>query len=173
MGGIGYNEVGDDVLKDFPTTFPNLLSLDVSYNHLNNFQQSMKTLNEFSKLTSLMFYGNPCCLVRGYTSKALAELPKLLRFEDNVIGADDREFYAEELEKLEQEETAALEAEKSAAAAAAETDAVPDDGEEGKDESTKEEDVQPIPPNDTQTILNIIIENVKNAPPPKVPKPVL
>jgi hypothetical protein len=179
--GIGYNEVDNDVLKGFPATFPNLLSLDISYNHLSTFQQSMETLREMPKLTSLMLYGNPCCLVRGYTSKTLAGLPKLLRFDDNIVGADDREFYAEELEKLEQEEWVALEAERAAEAAAAEaeTAAAPEgegdeaEAEEGKDAEGKEEAADPTPPKDAATTLNITISSVKNAPPPKVPKPVL
>ena len=41
--GIGYNEIEDEVLSQFPDIFPSILSLDISYNHVCNFKGAMKT----------------------------------------------------------------------------------------------------------------------------------
>ena len=63
--GIGYNEIEDEVLSQFPDIFPSILSLDISYNHVCNFKGAMTTFSSMPKTTQLLLWGNPCTLIGG------------------------------------------------------------------------------------------------------------
>lgn len=168
--GIGYNEINDEVLAKFPEHFPNILSLDIGYNHLTNFRKTTDSLGGVPKLMQLMLFGNPCCLIRGYTSLALQALQKLARFDNVPVGADDREHYDEVLRRLVEEEKAAQpssEVEEVVAAVGGE-----DGGEEeNKDAEKVEEVAQAEEPQDPLTVLQISVSTVMNAPTPTLPKP--
>ena len=184
--GIGYNEVDDEVLNSFPNIFPSMLSLDISYNYICNFNKAMETLASMPKTTQLLIWGNPCTLIRGYTSRALVALQKVTRFDGNKIGADDRDHYAEELNKLNEEEENAkppepepTEEEVMAEKEEEETDGKEQENDEGKGEKEEEEEgktfeetaTEEEDSNDYMTIFNINIKNVTNPPPPKIPPP--
>ncbi len=173
--GIGYNEVDDEVLSHFPNIFPSMLSLDISYNYICNFNKTMQTLSSMAKTTQLLLWGNPCTLIRGYTSHALAALQKVTRFDDNKIGADDRDHFAEQLNALKEEEKSAILAEAELEGKEHETQENSEEKEEGgkseKEEVLTEEEPEVEENKDHKTIFNIVIKNITNPPPPKIPPP--
>ena len=82
---INDNSFGNNLLKKelFSRYFPNLLSLDLSFNNICNLVTSLIALSKFKNLKLVWLIGNPICLVREY-KKAIAEEIESLKFLDGV-----------------------------------------------------------------------------------------
>lgn len=85
--GIGVNICTTKCLEHIIQIFPNLLSLDISYNKLENLQSVLELLKSLP-LRSLNLMGNPCCYIPFYTTRILKELPNL-EFLDDVRYLED------------------------------------------------------------------------------------
>lgn len=86
--GIGVNVCTTNCLEEIIQIFPNLLSLDISYNKLEDLNSVLELLKSLP-LRSLNLMGNPCCYIPFYTTRILKELPNLEFLDDTRYLEDD------------------------------------------------------------------------------------
>ena len=107
---------------------------------------------------------------RGYTSRALAVLDKITRFDGNPVGADDRDHFAGELAALLEEEKSLVEpvidAEQQDVQEELKTE---EEGGSGEEVKSKGDGEAVLEDNDYSTVFNIHIKNITNPPPPRLP----
>ncbi|PAA91768.1 hypothetical protein BOX15_Mlig034003g3, partial [Macrostomum lignano] len=73
--------------------WPCLLSLDLSFNHLDDLKSLLESLSSLPKLRSLVLAGNPLALTPWYRGYTIDQLKKLLSLDDSKVTADERHFY--------------------------------------------------------------------------------
>lgn len=90
--GLGRNsQLGsseEDYLTD--TYWPNLVSLDLSYNNFTDLLSLLSNLVTLKKLRILVLQGNPLALLPGYRGFTIDSLPKLCALDDILITPDER-----------------------------------------------------------------------------------
>ncbi|POI26810.1 hypothetical protein CIB84_009440, partial [Bambusicola thoracicus] len=90
--GLGYNRLHGP-LQDKRLTadfWPNLISLDLSFNNLTDLFGLVSQLSSLKKLRILVLQGNPLALIPTYRGFIVDSLPKLSFLDDIHIGLDER-----------------------------------------------------------------------------------
>ncbi|KFQ33796.1 Leucine-rich repeat-containing protein 43, partial [Mesitornis unicolor] len=90
--GLGYNRLCGSAQDKYLTAdfWPNLVSLDLSYNSLTDLQALVSQLSSLQKLRILVLQGNPLALIPTYRGFLVDSLPKLCVLDDIQIGPDER-----------------------------------------------------------------------------------
>ncbi|KFV18944.1 Leucine-rich repeat-containing protein 43, partial [Tauraco erythrolophus] len=106
--GLGYNRLcGLSQDKHLTADFwPNLVSLDLSFNNFTDLPGLVSQLSSLQKLRVLVLQGNPLALIPTYRGFLVDSLPKLCVLDDIHIGADERHRFhglARQLELIRSE----------------------------------------------------------------------
>ncbi|KAM6340696.1 leucine-rich repeat-containing protein 43 [Alca torda] len=90
--GLGYNRLcGPSQDKYLTAAFwPNLVSLDLSFNNFTDLLGLVTQLSSLQKLRILVLQGNPLALIPTYRGFLVDSLPKLSILDDIHIGPDER-----------------------------------------------------------------------------------
>ncbi|XP_065548630.1 leucine-rich repeat-containing protein 43 isoform X2 [Lathamus discolor] len=90
--GLGYNRLcGPLQAKCLTAAFwPNLVSLDLSFNNLTDLLGLVSQLSGLEKLRILVLKGNPLALIPTYRGFLVDSLPKLSILDDIHVGFDER-----------------------------------------------------------------------------------
>ncbi|XP_030356663.1 leucine-rich repeat-containing protein 43 isoform X1 [Strigops habroptila] len=90
--GLGYNRLCGPSQDKFLTAafWPNLVSLDLSFNNLTDLLGLVSQLSSLEKLRILVLKGNPLALIPTYRGFLVDSLPKLSVLDDIHIGFDER-----------------------------------------------------------------------------------
>ncbi|NWS41721.1 LRC43 protein, partial [Probosciger aterrimus] len=90
--GLGYNRLcGPSQDKCLTAAFwPNLVSLDLSFNNLTDLLGLVSQLSSLEKLRILVLKGNPLALIPTYRAFLVDSLPKLSILDDIHVGFDER-----------------------------------------------------------------------------------
>ncbi|NXQ99857.1 LRC43 protein, partial [Sagittarius serpentarius] len=93
--GLGYNRLcSPSQDKYFTAAFwPNLVSLDLSFNNFTDLLGLVSQLSSLQKLRILVLQGNPLALVSTYRGFLVDSLPKLSVLDDIHIGPDERQQF--------------------------------------------------------------------------------
>ncbi|KYO39726.1 leucine-rich repeat-containing protein 43 isoform B [Alligator mississippiensis] len=93
--GLGYNLLGSSEDEHLTGQFwPNLLSLDLSFNNFTDLLGLVSKLATLRKLRVLVLQGNPLALIPGYRGLIIDSLPKLCILDDVSILPDEKHrFY--------------------------------------------------------------------------------
>ncbi|NXV90645.1 LRC43 protein, partial [Calonectris borealis] len=90
--GLGYNMLCGPSQDKYLTAdfWPNLVSLDLSFNNLTDLLGLVSQLSSLQKLRVLVLQGNPLALIHTYRGFLVDSLPKLSILDDIHIGPDER-----------------------------------------------------------------------------------
>uniref|UniRef100_A0A7M4F215 Leucine rich repeat containing 43 n=1 Tax=Crocodylus porosus TaxID=8502 RepID=A0A7M4F215_CROPO len=89
--GLGYNLLGSSEDGHLTEQFwPNLLSLDLSFNNFTDLLGLVSKLATLRKLRVLVLQGNPLALIPGYRGFIIDSLPKLCILDDMSILPDEK-----------------------------------------------------------------------------------
>ncbi|NXG00602.1 LRC43 protein, partial [Sakesphorus luctuosus] len=93
--GLGHNRLcGPSQDKFFTENFwPNLISLDLSFNSLTDLLGLVAQLCTLPKLRILVLQGNPLALIPTYRGFLVDSLPKLSFLDDIHVGPDERQQF--------------------------------------------------------------------------------
>ncbi|XP_053849756.1 leucine-rich repeat-containing protein 43 isoform X3 [Vidua macroura] len=93
--GLGYNQLcGPSQEKHFTVDFwPNLVSLDLSFNSLTDLLGLVSQLSTLQNLRILVLQGNPLALIPTYRGFLLDSLPKLSILDDIHIWPEERQQF--------------------------------------------------------------------------------
>ena len=86
--GIAYNELGDRGIANLVGSYPQLFSIDIGYNHIQNLEKTTNILGQFANLKVLNVVGNPFTLLPYFQSRMLQLLPNLANFDDTSLLGD-------------------------------------------------------------------------------------
>ncbi|CAD5113865.1 DgyrCDS3029 [Dimorphilus gyrociliatus] len=91
--GLGRNII--NTTDDYITGgfWPNLLSLDMSFNDLSDLHDIIGKLQTLPKLRNLILQGNPISLIPGYRGYTIDCLRKLAYLDDRPITADEKHHF--------------------------------------------------------------------------------
>jgi Leucine-rich repeat (LRR) protein len=64
--GLSYNKISDCELSSIARSFPNLFSIDLSYNDIVSLQSVVDNLKQLASLKLLDLKSNPVCLTKNY-----------------------------------------------------------------------------------------------------------
>ncbi|NWW52246.1 LRC43 protein, partial [Pedionomus torquatus] len=90
--GLGYNRLCSPSQDKYLTAtfWPNLVSLDLSFNNFTDLMGLVSQLSSLQKLRILVLQGNPLALIPTYRGFLVDSLPKLSILDDICIGPDER-----------------------------------------------------------------------------------
>ncbi|XP_014816885.1 PREDICTED: leucine-rich repeat-containing protein 43 [Calidris pugnax] len=90
--GLGYNRLCSPLQDKYLTAtfWPNLVSLDLSFNNFTDLMELVSQLSSLQKLRVLVLQGNPLVLIPTYRGFLVDSLPKLSFLDDIHIGPDER-----------------------------------------------------------------------------------
>ncbi|NXX61009.1 LRC43 protein, partial [Scopus umbretta] len=90
--GLGYNRLCGPLQEKYLTAdfWPNLVSLDLSFNNFTNLLGLVSQLSSLQKLRILVLQGNPLALIPTYRGFLVDSLPKLYILDDIHIESDER-----------------------------------------------------------------------------------
>ncbi|XP_040433406.1 leucine-rich repeat-containing protein 43 isoform X1 [Cygnus olor] len=90
--GLGYNRLCGPSQDKYLTAdfWPNLISLDLSFNNLTELPGLVSQLSSLQKLRVLVLQGNPLALVPAYRGFVVDSLPQLSVLDDIHVGPDER-----------------------------------------------------------------------------------
>ncbi|XP_061322298.1 leucine-rich repeat-containing protein 43 isoform X2 [Pezoporus flaviventris] len=90
--GLGYNRLCGPLQDKCLTAafWPNLVSLDLSFNNLTDLLGLVSQLSSLEKLRILVLKGNPLALIPTYRGFLVDSLPKLSVLDDIHVGFDER-----------------------------------------------------------------------------------
>ncbi|XP_074015891.1 leucine-rich repeat-containing protein 43 [Numenius arquata] len=90
--GLGYNRLCSPSQDKYLTAafWPNLVSLDLSFNNFTDLVELVSQLSSLQKLRILVLQGNPLALIPTYRGFLVDSLPKLSILDDIHIGPDER-----------------------------------------------------------------------------------
>ncbi|NXN67564.1 LRC43 protein, partial [Himantopus himantopus] len=90
--GLGYNRLCSPSQDKYLTAafWPNLVSLDLSFNNFTDLLGLVSQLSSLQKLRVLVLQGNPLALIPTYRGFLVDSLPKLSVLDDVHIGPDER-----------------------------------------------------------------------------------
>ncbi|XP_075625742.1 leucine-rich repeat-containing protein 43 [Balearica regulorum gibbericeps] len=90
--GLGYNRLRGPSQDKYLTAdfWPNLVSLDLSFNNFTDLLGLVSQLSSLQKLRVLVLQGNPLALIPTYRGFLVDSLPKLSILDDVHIGPDER-----------------------------------------------------------------------------------
>ncbi|XP_058014776.1 leucine-rich repeat-containing protein 43 [Ahaetulla prasina] len=90
--GLSHNcQLGSSEEQYLAAVFwPNLVSLDLSYNNFTDLLSLLSTLSNLKKLRILILQGNPFALLPGYRGFTIDSLPHISVFDDVIITPEER-----------------------------------------------------------------------------------
>ncbi|NXJ85700.1 LRC43 protein, partial [Trogon melanurus] len=90
--GLGHNRLCGPLRDKFLTaaSWPNLVSLDLSFNNLTDLLGLVSQLSSLQKLRVLVLQGNPLALIPTYRGFLVDSLPKLAILDDINVEPDER-----------------------------------------------------------------------------------
>ncbi|NXK51198.1 LRC43 protein, partial [Chauna torquata] len=90
--GLGYNRLRGPLRDKYLTAdfWPNLISLDLSFNNLTDLLGLVSQLSSLQKLRVLVLQGNPLALIPAYRGFVVDSLPKLSILDDIHVGPNER-----------------------------------------------------------------------------------
>ncbi|NXK17394.1 LRC43 protein, partial [Arenaria interpres] len=90
--GLGYNRLCSPSQDKYLTAafWPNLVSLDLSFNNFTDLMGLVSQLSSLQKLRILVLQGNPLALIPTYRGFLVDSLPRLSILDDIHIGPDER-----------------------------------------------------------------------------------
>ncbi|XP_015670916.1 leucine-rich repeat-containing protein 43 [Protobothrops mucrosquamatus] len=90
--GLSHNcQLGSSEEQYLAAVFwPNLVSLDLSYNNFTDLLSLLPTLSSLKKLRILVLQGNPFALLPGYRGFTIDSLPHISVFDDIIITPEER-----------------------------------------------------------------------------------
>uniref|UniRef100_A0A8C3J3N5 Leucine rich repeat containing 43 n=1 Tax=Calidris pygmaea TaxID=425635 RepID=A0A8C3J3N5_9CHAR len=90
--GLGYNRLCSPLQDKYLTAafWPNLVSLDLSFNNFTDLMELVSQLSSLQKLRVLVLQGNPLALIPTYRGFLVDSLLKLSILDDIHIGPDER-----------------------------------------------------------------------------------
>ncbi|NWJ01435.1 LRC43 protein, partial [Crypturellus undulatus] len=90
--GLGHNRLRGADHGAFLTDrfWPNLVSLDLSFNGLTDLRALLSRLSSLRKLRALVLQGNPLALLPAYRGLVVDSLPALCALDDARIGPDEK-----------------------------------------------------------------------------------
>ncbi|XP_017931712.3 leucine-rich repeat-containing protein 43 [Manacus vitellinus] len=93
--GLGHNRLCGPSQDKFLTEdfWPNLISLDLSFNNLTDLLGLVSQLSSLQKLRILVLQGNPLAFIPTYRGFLVDSLPKLSILDDIYIGPDERQQF--------------------------------------------------------------------------------
>ncbi|NXX73409.1 LRC43 protein, partial [Spizella passerina] len=93
--GLGYNQLcGPSQEKHLTVDFwPNLVSLDLSFNSLTDLLGLVSQLSTLQNLRTLLLQGNPLSLIPAYRGFLVDSLPKLCILDDIYIWPEERQQF--------------------------------------------------------------------------------
>ncbi|KAJ7396560.1 leucine-rich repeat-containing protein 43 [Pitangus sulphuratus] len=93
--GLGHNRLCGPSQDKFLTGdfWPNLISLDLSFNSLTDLLGLVSQLATLQKLRILVLQGNPLALIPTYRGFLVDSLPKLSLLDDIYVGPDERQQF--------------------------------------------------------------------------------
>ncbi|XP_060641964.2 leucine-rich repeat-containing protein 43 [Anolis sagrei] len=93
--GLGHNcELGSPEERYLTANFwPNLVSLDLSYNNFNNLLSLISKLMTLETLRILVLQGNPLSLLPVYRGFTIDSLPQLCTLDDMTVTPDERRYF--------------------------------------------------------------------------------
>ncbi|KFP23971.1 Leucine-rich repeat-containing protein 43, partial [Colius striatus] len=93
--GLGYNRLSSPLQDNYLTAvfWPNLVSLDLSFNSLTDLLGLVSQLTSLQKLRILVLQGNPLALIHTYRGFLVDSLPKLSILDDIHIGPEERQQF--------------------------------------------------------------------------------
>ncbi|NXP25484.1 LRC43 protein, partial [Scytalopus superciliaris] len=93
--GLGHNRLCGPSQDKFLTDdfWPNLISLDLSFNNLTDLLGLVSQLASLQKLRILVLQGNPLALIPTYRGFLVDSLPKLSILDDIHVGPDERQQF--------------------------------------------------------------------------------
>ncbi|KAM9371589.1 leucine-rich repeat-containing protein 43 [Phaethornis superciliosus] len=93
--GLGYNRLCSPWQDKYLTAncWPNLVSLDLSFNSLTDLLDLVSQLSSLHKLRILLLQGNPLALIPTYRGFLVDSLPKLLILDDIHIEPEERDQF--------------------------------------------------------------------------------
>ncbi|NWI50855.1 LRC43 protein, partial [Calyptomena viridis] len=93
--GLGHNRLRGPSRDKFLTEdfWPNLISLDLSFNNLSDLLGLVSQLSSLQKLRILVLQGNPLALIPTYRGFLVDSLPRLSILDDIHIGHDERQQF--------------------------------------------------------------------------------
>ncbi|XP_044146405.1 leucine-rich repeat-containing protein 43 isoform X2 [Bufo gargarizans] len=107
--GLAYNRIRGSSESMFLTAdiWPNLVSLDLSYNDLTDLFNLVSRISTLQNLRILMLQGNPLTFVTKYRGYTIDSLPKLCVLDDILILPDEKYKYSGLSKKKEDRENKA------------------------------------------------------------------
>jgi hypothetical protein len=87
--GVGYNAL--DNVDSIVQMCPNLVSLDLTFNSLTNFSETLNSLSQLQSLKHLHLFGNPLSFAENYRAWVLTKIPTLAVFDDLPINPNKKE----------------------------------------------------------------------------------
>eukprot|EP00128_Syssomonas_multiformis_P000458 Colp12_sorted_trinity150504_noHs@36102 len=97
--GLGFNKIERIVGCLPPTTWPRLVSLDLTNNELEDLGATVEALAPLATLRSLAMAGNPCSLLSYYRPIVVERLQQLAAFDGAYVTEDERRRAALEMAK--------------------------------------------------------------------------
>ncbi|XP_030316546.1 leucine-rich repeat-containing protein 43 [Calypte anna] len=93
--GLGYNRLCSPWQDKYLTAncWPNLVSLDLSFNSLTDLLDLVSQLSSLQKLRILLLQGNPLALIPTYRGFLVDSLPKLFILDDIQIEPEERDQF--------------------------------------------------------------------------------
>lgn len=91
--GLSYNLISSITGHMKSTSWPHLLSLDLSFNNLADLYHTINVLKMLPKLKNLVLQGNPLALVPGYRGYTIDSIRQLTILDDVRISADEKHFF--------------------------------------------------------------------------------
>ncbi|NXF33371.1 LRC43 protein, partial [Nyctibius bracteatus] len=93
--GLGYNRLCSPLQDKYLTAafWPNLVSLDLSFNNFTDLLGLVSQLSSLQKLRILVLQGNPLALIPTYRGFLVDSLPKLSILDDIHVGPDERQQF--------------------------------------------------------------------------------
>uniref|UniRef100_A0A7S1PEI5 Uncharacterized protein n=1 Tax=Percolomonas cosmopolitus TaxID=63605 RepID=A0A7S1PEI5_9EUKA len=100
--GMSRPKAGDVEESSIKARFPNILSLDLSYNNICDVDKVIESLRSLPNLRLLQLNGNPMCLYKHYRELIISGLEELMVLDDQDVGEDERENSVATLREAEE-----------------------------------------------------------------------
>ncbi|KAI8590343.1 hypothetical protein BDZ88DRAFT_506330 [Geranomyces variabilis] len=80
--GMSHNQITSLSPCEQAFAAPKLMSIDASWNHIDDLEETVRVATRWKKLRSLVLMGNPVFLIPGYRQYVLSQLPALSSLDD-------------------------------------------------------------------------------------------
>ncbi|KAJ3155404.1 Leucine-rich repeat-containing protein 43 [Geranomyces michiganensis] len=88
--GLSHNHITSLSACDQAFAAPKLMSIDASWNRIDDLEEIVRMVSRWKKLRSLVLMGNPVFLMPGYRQYVLSKLPALASLDDIPVASPPR-----------------------------------------------------------------------------------